>query len=284
MSYNTSAEVNAPSIPLDLYNQTMTFIDWNGTVHEVNMRLIEDNEIYHSRLAILYSSQFGACFIMAMVLLVMNSRKSYRQPVFVLNLLSLVFGMLRNILLAFWTVGPWTGFYPQYSNDYFDIPASAYRLSIATTVFPLLMLITVNASLVIQAHTVSKIMDKKFAYPLFVASVLVVLLAVGFRFAYMVFNAQSIYGRHQLSEGNARILKVGTVITAALTIWWFSIIFFSKLVYTVITRRRNGWKRYSTLRVLAIMSGCTMVIPCKCFPLDDQTSSLLSGLRLTELC
>lgn len=227
------------------------------------MAIVHDNEVYHTRIGIVYASQLGACFIMAMVLLVMNPRKSYRQPVFVLNLLSLFFGVLRALFQCLFAVSIFTTFYPQFSGDWEGTPASAWNISFVGTVFPLLMWITVNGSLVLQAHAVSKIMDKKYAYPLFAASVLVVCLAVGFRFAWLITNAQAIYGGYIIKPGKAHIFKIGTLAASAVNIWWFSIIFLSKLVYTVITRRRNGWKRYSTLRVLAIMSGCTMAIPCK---------------------
>ena len=261
-STNSNGSTNAASgVPFDLHNQNLTYKAADGVTDLfITMGDVNSYHLYQTKLGILYSTQMGACFVMAIVLLVLTSRKNYRQPIFILNFLSLVFGFIRALFLVLFLVSPWVQFYNQYSGDFSDVPASAYRLSVAATIFPLLMLTTVSASLMLQAHAVCKIMDRRFAWPLIAASLIVVLLSIGFRFAQMVTNSQAIMGAIIYPN---QYLRTGSLVTSTLVIWWFSAIFCYKLVYTCVTRHRNGWRRYSTLRVLAIMSGCTMLIPCK---------------------
>lgn len=262
MSYTNATAGNASSIePFDHHKQNVTFLAADG-ITEINTPMGEINHYIfeNSKQCILFGSQMGACIIMAIVLVVLTSSKKRLQPLFLLNLASLVLGFLRALFLALYFVSQWVEFYNQYSRDYTDLSSSTYRTSVVATLFPVLMTITINGSLIIQAHAVCKIMDKKFAIPLVGASIIVVLLTIGFRFALCVTNIQAIVGAVVLE---AQYLRTATLVTSTLSIWWFSLLFIYKLIFTMYTRFRNGWKRWGAFRILSIMAGCTMIIPCK---------------------
>lgn len=218
----------------------------------------------HTR-CINYSSQMGACFVMFFVLLVLTKESKRRTSMFILNILSLVFGFFRALLLTIYFVSPWNRVYPEFSGDYSSIPRSAFASSIASTVFPVLMTITVNMSLVIQAYTVCKNMNihSIYRHAIVLLSCLVLLTAVGFHFIQMVTNSMAIMAAESFSS--KQWVMTGALATETASIWFFSIIFTGKLVWTLVTRRMMGWKQWSGVRILAAMGGCTMLIPCKSF-------------------
>jgi len=68
----------------------------------------------------------------------------------------------------------------------------------------------------------------------------VVLLAVGFKFAEVVTNAEAIVSAGAYFAG--LYIQQGALITQTIAIWYFCLIFTGKLFYTLYIRRRNGWK------------------------------------------
>lgn len=228
---------------------------------------------YNCQICILYGAQLGACLIMFIVTAVLTKETKRRTPVYILNLLSLALGFLRSLLLALYSVSPWTEFYAYFSFDFNMVPRSAYSISIAGTVIPLLLTISVNSSLVLQAHAVSKVMKRTYVYLISGLSILVLLLAVGFRFAEVVTNSMAI-----MSAGNyfsQAWITTGALATETISIWFFSIIFTGKLIWTVQARKNLGFHKWGYIQILAAMGGCTMIIPCK-FPfLDPKCRSLL---------
>lgn len=229
----------------------------------VSLKDIDDSNWYNSASSINYGVQMGACLVMFFVVAVLTKEHKRQTAIFILNILSLLFGFLRALLFALYFVSPWTLLYPTFGGDYTGFPRSAYATSIVGSVMPLLMTITVDLSLVLQAHTVCHSTSNSLRHTITGLSCLVLLLAVGFRFAVTVTNALAIMSLN--SYYSKEWITTGALVTETISIWFFSLIFTGKLAYTLYTRHRNGWKQWSGVRILAAMGGCTMVIPCKCF-------------------
>ena len=222
-----------------------------------------DAQNYYNTVSTINSScQMGACFVMFFVLVVLTKESKRRTAIFILNSLSLVVGFLRALLLTLYFVSPWTRVYAEFSYDFSYVPRSAYATSVAGTVFPLLLTVTVNMSLVLQAYTVCKNLRNTYRYPIIGLACLVLLAAVGFRFAEMVTNCLAIMS--SASYVSQAWIQTGALATETSSIWFFSIIFTGKLIWTLVNRRVMGWKQWSGVRILAAMGGCTMIIPCKC--------------------
>lgn len=215
---------------------------------------------YNTATAINFSAQAGGCGVMFFVVLVLSKAAKRKTPIFILNVLSLLFGFFRSLLISLYFISPWVKLYPYYTTDYSATPTRAYALSVAGTIFPLLMQTTVNLSLTLQAYTVTKNMRDSFRYAIIFASGLIFFLALGFQFALMVLNSIAII---QAVVFSAEWVRQGALYMETASIWWFSIIFTSKLVYTLHYRRKHGWKQWSGVKILAAMGGCTMLIPCK---------------------
>lgn len=225
------------------------------------LSILDAQNYYNLVCSINYSCQMGACFVMFLVIAILTKESKRRTALFILNSLSLVFGFLRALLLTLYFVSPWTHVYPEFSYDFTFVPRSAYATSVAGTIFPFLMTVTVNMSLVIQAYTVCKNMRSIYCYAIITLACFVLLAAVGFRFAEMVTNCLSIMST--ASYVPKYWIQIGTLATETSSIWFFSIIFTGKLVWTLVTRKIMGWKQWSGVRILAAMGGCTMIIPCK---------------------
>lgn len=249
------------AVDFDPFMQDVSFRGPDGQSILVNVKDIDSYYLYSVRSAITFGAQMGACIIMAVVLVAFTSRSSMRKPLFALNLASLVLGFLRSLFLALYTVSPWIEFYANFSGDMSQVTAIHYSNSIAGTIFPLLMVISVNTSLVLQAHAVCvQLNHKALRIPLFLTSVVIVLLAIGFRVAICITNIHSIlhadfYGPYYL--------RSAALITSTIGIWWFTGIFLAKLCYTIWMRKQMGWKSMTAFHTLVIAGGCTMIVPCK---------------------
>jgi pheromone alpha factor receptor len=229
---------------------------------------IDSSVWYNTACAMNFSAQAGGCGVMFFVVLFLSREAKRKTPIFILNILSLMLGFLRGLLFALYFLSPWVNFYPYFTSDYSAIPRSAYALSVSASAMPLFMTTTVNLSLVFQAFTVTKNMKDCYRYAVIFLSGLIFFLALGFEFALMITNSLAIV---QAKIFNAQWIQRGTLYMETISIWFFSIVFTSKLVYTLYYRRKHGWKQWSGVKILAAMGGCTMLIPC--------TSPLLNLLR-----
>jgi pheromone alpha factor receptor len=209
--------------------------------------------------------------IMFIITAILTKESKRGTPVYILNLLTLALGSLRALILALYSAGPWTEFYAYFTMDFSRVPRSAYVTSITATVIPLLMIITVNSSLVLQAHVVTKVMNRRYIYIISALSCFVLLLAVGFRFAEVVTNSMAIISANNYFS--QAWITTGALATQTISIWWFSIIFTGKLIWTVHVRKQLGFRKWTNLQLLAAMGGCTMIIPCN----DPSPSYQLSN-------
>lgn len=223
---------------------------------------IDTSYWYNTACAINLGAQAGGCGVMFFVVLVLSQAAKRRTPIFILNVLSLMFGFFRGLFLSLYFVSNWVKIYPYFTNDYSAIPTRAYVVSVFGTLFVLLMTITVNLSLVLQAYTVTKAMEDRYRYMIIALSSLVFFMAVGFEFAEVVLNNIAIVQAKYYTE---QWVQQGALYMETISVWYFSIIFTSKLIYTLYYRKKHGWKQWSGVKILAAMGGCTMVIPCEYF-------------------
>ncbi len=216
---------------------------------------------YSTRVCMNFGAQMGSCIVMLFVVALLTKPTKRRTPVYFLNLVSLVLGALRALLYAWFFWSPWDEFYAYFSSDYSKVPRGSYATSVAGSVIPLLMTITVTFSLMIQAQTVCKVMTRKWYILISIISALVFLFGVGFRLAETITNSRAIL---QATTYYAQAwIQRGALICNTISIWWFSAIFTSKLLWTLYARRAMGFAPWSPMQILMVMGGCTMIIPCK---------------------
>ncbi|KAF7874074.1 hypothetical protein EAF04_002746 [Stromatinia cepivora] len=245
----------------DPLTQSINILMADG-VTTVSLTPLDIDFFYYYNVAscINYGAQAGACLLMFFVVVVLTKAAKRKTILFVLNILSLIFGFLRAILFAVYFVQGFNDFYAAFTMDFSRVPRSAYASSVAGSVIPLCMTITINMSLYLQAYTVCKGLDVMYRVILTGLSGVVALLAIGFRFAATVINSMAILATASSSVPMQWLAK-GTLVTETISIWFFSLVFTGKLVWTLYNRRRHGWRQWSAVRILAAMGGCTMIIP-----------------------
>ena len=251
----------ANSSGFDPYSQNITILMADG-ITPVIISISDLDSFVHYNVAccINYGTQMGACLLMFFVVAVLTKASSRLKFISIMNLLSLFFGFLRALFLALYFVSPWSEIYAALTLDFNGVPKSAYAVSIIGAIIPLFMSITINMSLVYQSHAVCKnIHERNHRIGIIGFSLSVFLLAVGFRFAEAITNSREIMAAAYYEAW----IKTGTLATETVSIWFFSLIFTGKLLWTLYNRKRMGWKQWSAVRILAAMGGCTMIIPCE---------------------
>jgi pheromone alpha factor receptor len=242
----------------------VTILMSNGTQFDVLISDIDRWFYFATRVSTNYGTQVGACLVMFLVTLVLAGDSQRRKLVYILNVFSLVLGFVRAMFQLVYFSGHWQEFYNYFTDSQSNLTKSDFATSVAGTVMPLLMTAAVNMSLALQAHTVCKVMERKYYYTSFGFSCVVLLLALGFRFAECVTNSMAITSG--VTYFDQAWITIGTLATQAISIGWFSILFMWKLGWTVWTRKKMGWPNLRLVEFLMIMSGCTMIIPCKWLP------------------
>lgn len=263
MSNDTDMMSSASEIPFDPLTQTFSILLTDGiTSVDISLSDVDSFGYYNSKVCANLGAQLGASCIMLVIILLITKDNKRNTLVFGLNALSLVLSIIRTILnIAYWA-GPFSEAYAYFSGDYANIPRSAYNTSIAAAVFVLLFIIAVESSLLLQTHIIFKGLQHPVRHTIMMAfSLALVLLTVGFRFASVVTNIQTILD----TESSYDIVWVAsaTLITETVTVWYFCLIFMGKLIYHIMRQRQMNAVVYKPLQILSIMSGCTMIIPCK---------------------
>jgi pheromone alpha factor receptor len=208
-----------------------------------------------------YASQIGASAIMLLVVLLITKESKRKSPIFFLNVISLILSTLRSLLQTLYWVGPFSESYAYFSGDFSAVPRSAYANSVAAVTLTLLLLMCVEGSLVLQTNVVTTTLSPIYRYPILMLSLIISLLAIGFRFALTIQNAKAILAT-QTAYG---IFWLGSaaLITETISIWFFCAVFVAKLGWTVWRRRMLGLRQWGPMQILSIMGGCTMIVPCE---------------------
>ncbi|EKV16094.1 Pheromone receptor 2 [Penicillium digitatum] len=253
------AATPSPSPPFDPYTQNVTFRLGDGTKFPVSVQALDVFVMYNVRVCINYGCQFGASFTLLVILLLLTQSDKRRSAVFILNGLAL---FLNSGRLLFQVIHFSTGFekvYPYVSGDYSSVPWSAYAISIVAVVLTTLVIVCIEVSLVIQVHVVCSTLRRRYRHSLLVLSILVALVPIGFRSAWMVVNCNAIVTLNYMS--NIWWIESATNICVTISICFFCVIFVTKLGFAIKQRRRLGVREYGPMKVIFVMGCQTMVVP-----------------------
>ena len=226
----------------------------NVPIHDIDLWIY-----YGIQISINYGAQIGASTILLVVLILLTRSDKRTSPVIVVNTLSLFLNIIRNVLLCMYFTSPFNESYAFFTHDYSRVPRGAYATSIAATVFEILTLMSVEASLCLQVWVVCKTMRQAYRVIIFTISAVIALTAIAFRFTYSVENAILIL--KAASDQPLIRLGSGTNIAISVSICWFSTIFVTKLGLALRTRRQLGLEKFGSMQILFIMGCQTLFIP-----------------------
>lgn len=238
------------------------------TPFQVGIPDLDNFVLYNTQVSINYATQIGASIVMLAVVILVTRESKRRSSLFFINVISLILSVIRSLLQTLYWVGPFNESYAYFSGDYSAVPNSAYSNSIASIVITLLLLCTVELSLVMQTRVVCTTLKESHRLAIVALSLLITLLTVGFRFGDMVQNAKDIVDLVPTYSW----LASAALIMETISIWYYCLIFIGKLGLTLYQRKKLGLRQWGPMQIICIMGGCTMVIPCKFFILIHLSS------------
>src|SRR4051812_1870161 len=114
---------SATNSTFDPFSQNITILMSDGITPVVlSLTDIDANYWYNAASSINLGAQFGACVVMFFVVLVLTKEQKRRTPIFILNILSLVFGALRALFLTLYSVSDFAKLYPTFAIEVPVIP------------------------------------------------------------------------------------------------------------------------------------------------------------------
>jgi pheromone alpha factor receptor len=254
--------------PFDPTLQTFTLMTSDGSNRTLTIDDLNSWYLYNIKLTISMGCQFGALFVMFLVTLIMTSPLKRRTPVFILNMLSLGLGASFSLFYMISETTRYFRFYEWFTYDISFVTPGDEAISVLGTLMSAFMLVTINMSLVLNAHTVCKTMDRKYYYYGIIAvSIILLVLSGCFRIAQCILNILSIMGESDwIFQRNNYWLQKTALMSESGSIWWFCIIFSAKLIHSQYQRRKMRMCGWPYIQVLTSMAGATMIIPCKHLP------------------
>ncbi|KAJ5793434.1 Pheromone receptor 2 [Penicillium paradoxum] len=253
------AATPTPNPSFDPFQQNVTFRHRDGFELEVSVAALDAFVMYNVRACINYGCQFGASLTLLVILLLLTHSDKRRSSVFILNGMAL---FLNSIRLLFQVIHFSTRFeqvYPYVSGDYSSVPTSAYAISIVAVIFTTLVIVCIEVSLVIQVHVVCSTIPRRYRHIILVLSILIALVPIGFRFAWMVENCSAIMSLSHVSH--AWWIESATNICLTISICFFCVTFVTKLGFAIKQRHRLGVREFGPMKVIFVMGCQTMVIP-----------------------
>lgn len=253
----------ASDTAFDPFVQTFTLLLADGQPFNVTIPDLDDFIFYSVEICINYAAQLGASVVLLVVLALLTKADKRSSPIFILNCLSLVFNVIRNVLQCLYFTGPFSESYAYFGQDYSRVPTSAYAISVTATVFTFLLLVCIEISLLLQVQVVCLTLRQLYRHVIFAISLSVAMLAIGFRLALVVLNSQAIVSLTYLTPLDW-IINASSI-TATLSICWFCAAFITKLGFALYQRRKLGLRRFGPMQIIFIMGCQSLVIPGKLF-------------------
>ncbi|KAF2203220.1 hypothetical protein GQ43DRAFT_479225 [Delitschia confertaspora ATCC 74209] len=243
----------------DAHHQAFTLIRQNGSELMTTMDDMNFYRLYGIKLGINYATQIGASCILLLVLLLLTRREKRISLLFVMNVLCIVTNIIRSVLQVLWLTGEYYHPYALLANDYSKVPSGTVAISVAAGVMTLFLVICIMISLSLQVRVVCITTPRYQRFWIMVVTSAVALVAIAVRFAVTVFNAQnSIY---KIYFFKYQWLVNAQTITQVVAIWFFSVVFTTKLGYAIIQRRKLGMRQFGPMQIIFIMGCQTMILP-----------------------
>lgn len=245
------------------YTQNVTLLLPDGVTNfSVSLATIDSQRSIDASMAISYGAQIGACLMMLLCVLLLTTDAKRWGMLFNLNLACLLTGFLSRLFLALFYTSSYERIYTYYSPEWPVVPSSDTAVSVTSAILPIFLTVFVNLSLLLQAYTVLKTIQSSLIRNLIMLfSGLVFLNAMGWRFAEAVLNVQAIVGGVQFYE--CSWLINGALGSETLAIWYFSIVFTTKIFMNLKARRVLNQPSWSKMEVITVMGLGTMIIPCE---------------------
>ena len=242
--------------------QTFSLLRSDGET-EVPISTEVPNYLYREALATQasFSAQFGATFIMLVIVLTMTPRHRYRRTPTIVNIAVLVANLARCVMFSLYFSSSWLDFYTFVAHDVTYVNRRDYNLSIATTAFNVPVWGLLQLALAIQAWSMVQLWPPVYKWGSVIASVSLVLTSLGFKAGSTALQIQIILqGANTIPYFWVR--NVDTIIGMT-SICWFCFLFIIRLIMHMWSHRTilPSAKGLSAMETLVMTNGVLMLIP-----------------------
>ena len=210
------------------------------------------------RLVTVFATQVGAGIVLLVIMGLLTKPDRRRTPLFAVNLLALVFVVIRSLLQIMFFLSSWYDTYNYMAWDWTDVPMGDRATSVAASTAALCLEICVELSLILQVRVVFASSTRQMRMLVMACTGAVACLAVGFFAAATVRNAEVVLVAG--TYANDWVYRVAKA-TFAASICLFSFIFVCKLGVAIRQRRILGLEKFGPLQIVFVMACQTMVIP-----------------------
>lgn len=246
----------------DPFAQSLTLLLSDGTPFNVSMTELDSFILYKVQISINYAAQLGGSLVLLIVLLLLTKPDKRQSAIFIFNVLSLILNVIRNVIQCVYFTGPFTEVYAYFGQDYSRVMTSDYATSIAGTVLTTILLVCVEVSLILQVRVVCVTLRRVYREAILVFTILNALLAIGFRLALCILNAQAIL--QAKSEFSLHWISSASNIVFTVSICSVCAVFVIKLGYALDQRKKLGLGQFGPMKVIFIMGCQTLVVPGMC--------------------
>ncbi|KAJ4396218.1 pheromone alpha factor receptor [Gnomoniopsis smithogilvyi] len=253
----------------DSWNQTIQIIlspEAGGTKVPVFLSAVDQNNKIMITQTIGYGTEIGASILMLVIILVMTPKTKFWRFSTYLNIVALCNNIIRLILLVIYFESTWVGFYALYSGDYSFVSKTDFNNSIASTVMGIPQNIMIMLALMLQAWAMVRFWPQAYKWCIFLVSVVLVLLEIGFMVASEAYQIITFY--ESAEDAYSLILQTAWVRYTYLglevsCICWFCFLFIAKLATHLWNNRSflPTSKGLGAMDALVTTNGVLMLIP-----------------------
>ncbi|KAK2068808.1 hypothetical protein P8C59_003428 [Phyllachora maydis] len=209
-----------------------------------------------------YGAQFGATFILFVVLLTLTPGNRFLRRTTVINLMMLGLSCVRSLMACFFFTSSWFEFYALFAGDFSFVPRRDYNLTAAATALSVPVVVAMEAALALQAWSMLQLWPAGARWAGVGVSGVLVLCVVGFRLAVCVLNIESAWYDNVDVVATLWVQKAELAFRAT-SIFWFCLLFISRLVWHLWTNRSvlPSAQGLSAMEVLIMTNGVLMLVP-----------------------
>ncbi|ANB12728.1 alpha-factor pheromone receptor STE2 [Sugiyamaella lignohabitans] len=211
--------------------------------------------------ALIFGLRIGTAAIVSILLALIS--KKYKSPVFWLNQTSLILLIIHSGLFISYLLGPFGSVTTEFTGSYANVTYSALCTSVAASWLQLLLVVSIESSLLFQTRSVFPEYGKyRNIFTAIVFCIATLPTIVIWTYNCVLSTITTIYPDkgYLLTGHNLKIYYALWPIFSA-SVVFYSAIFGVKLFLAIRRRRRLGLKQFDTTQIIFIMSIQTMIIP-----------------------
>lgn len=242
-----------------LISQFINITTMDGVV-QYNIQELDSFQTSRMIFAALFGVRAGVSAIVSIILFLLVDRRT--TPVYIFNQVSLVLMFIQSTLFLVNLVSPYGLISTVFTQSYAAVTQSNVNVSVASSVFQLLFIITIQCSLFFQG----RIIFPKASPSRLLATVILGIISLATVVLYSLYIAQSCHAAINPADlllfgVKGKKLPSMAQIMFASSISFCTLIFVGKLVFAIRTRWVLGLKQFGPLQIICIMGAQSMIIP-----------------------